>query len=69
MERALVQRYRRDIEAVLPRLSAANLEDAVALATIAEGIRGYGPVKAANLARIEPEWSALEVKFGLGETA
>lgn len=68
MERALIQRYRRDIEAVLPRLSAANLEDAVALAGIAECIRGYGPVKSANVDRIEPEWSALEEKFGLGET-
>jgi indolepyruvate ferredoxin oxidoreductase len=49
MERALVADYRRTIDGLLPRLNAANLAQAVAIAAIPDDIRGFGHVKAARL--------------------
>ena len=58
-ERALVLQYRSAIEALLPRLNAANLDAAVAFARLPETIRGYGHVKARNLAAARLQWDAL----------
>ena len=58
-ERALVLQYRSDIASLLPRLSAANLDAAVAFARLPETIRGYGHVKARTLAAARLQWQAL----------
>ncbi|MDY7576913.1 indolepyruvate ferredoxin oxidoreductase family protein [Herbaspirillum sp. RTI4] len=48
-ERALIDAYRETISALLPRLTAFNLVQAVEIASIPEGIRGYGHVKERHL--------------------
>jgi indolepyruvate ferredoxin oxidoreductase len=48
-ERELIRRYRENLEALLPSLSAGNLAQMVQLASIPEDIRGYGHVKARHL--------------------
>jgi len=48
-ERALIGQYREDLSAILPQLTRANLDRAVALASLPEQIRGYGHIKAAAM--------------------
>ncbi|MEI2415273.1 indolepyruvate ferredoxin oxidoreductase family protein [Orrella sp. JC864] len=48
-ERALIDEYRQTVLDMLPKLGRANLETAVALASVPEHIRGYGHVKEASL--------------------
>ncbi len=47
MERALIARYQKDMDAVLPLLSADTRDAIVALAELPLQIRGFGPVKQA----------------------
>jgi indolepyruvate ferredoxin oxidoreductase len=49
MERQLITDYRDTVTSLLDRLSADNLETAVAIASLPEKIRGYGPVKARSV--------------------
>src|SRR5205814_5183962 len=56
IERALIQEYRADVEAICARLSPTTLEDALALARLPEEIRGFGPIKQASLRRVRPMW-------------
>ncbi|MBI1364352.1 MAG: indolepyruvate ferredoxin oxidoreductase family protein [Alphaproteobacteria bacterium] len=49
LERRLITEYRARIEALLPRLSAQNMQAAVAIARLPEDVRGYGPVKLASI--------------------
>lgn len=44
-ERALIDHYRTLVDAILPRLHAANLSAAADLLSLAGTVRGYGPVK------------------------
>ncbi len=67
-ERALVTQYVADVEAMLPGLSAATLETAVALAELPEMIRGFGPVKDANRAKAAARRGELLERME-GETA
>jgi indolepyruvate ferredoxin oxidoreductase len=62
-ERALVGEYRRTVEALLPRLSADNLAQAVAIASIPEDIRGFGHVKERNLKAAKEKEAALVAGF------
>ena len=48
MERALIAQYEADMAEVLPRVTPATLDAAVALAELPLTIRGFGPVKDAN---------------------
>jgi indolepyruvate ferredoxin oxidoreductase len=48
-ERALIGQYRQVVEGLLPKLSADNLAQAVAIASVPEEIRGFGHVKERNL--------------------
>jgi indolepyruvate ferredoxin oxidoreductase len=57
-ERALVQQYRADIAALLPRLTPANHAAVVEFARIPEQIRGFGHVKARHLAAARLQWAA-----------
>ena len=59
-ERALIQEYRASVEALLARLSKERLDTAVEIARLPLEIRGFGPVKAANLEKVRAKWAALE---------
>ena len=50
-ERALIEAYRNNIASLLPVLSADNLTQLVALASVPEDIRGYGHVKERHLSQ------------------
>ena len=58
-ERALIQQYRASVEALLARLSKERLDTAVEIARLPLEIRGFGPVKAANLEKVRAKWLAL----------
>ncbi len=58
-ERALIQDYRASVEALLARLSKERLADAVEIARLPLEIRGFGHVKAANLAKVRERQAAL----------
>ena len=60
MERDLIERYLRSIEARLGSLSESTLQATVALARLPEKIRGFGHVKHASVERALAEWRALE---------
>jgi indolepyruvate ferredoxin oxidoreductase len=63
MERALIAEYRRTVEALLPKLSADKLAQAVAIASIPEDIRGFGHVKERNLAAAKRKEAELLAAF------
>ena len=58
-ERALVDEYRATVDELLAGLTAERLAQAVEIAALPEGIRGYGHVKARHLAAVRPRWAAL----------
>ncbi|GAB3106462.1 indolepyruvate ferredoxin oxidoreductase family protein [Cupriavidus yeoncheonensis] len=62
-ERALIAEYRGCIEALLPKLSAQNLELALEIARLPMDIRGYGHVKARNLAATGARWERLKAQW------
>lgn len=59
MERALIGEYRALVDELLPGLDPTRLPLALELATSADAIRGYGPVKAANVERTRQRWAEL----------
>ncbi|NRR30814.1 indolepyruvate ferredoxin oxidoreductase family protein [Oxalobacteraceae bacterium] len=63
MERALIVEYRQTVEALLPKLTEANLGQAVAIASIPEDIRGYGHVKERHLKSAKEKEAALLAAF------
>ena len=65
MERELAADYARTIRALLPRLTSVNMSQAIELAGLADGIRGFGPVKLANLRRIKQQERTLVHELGL----
>jgi indolepyruvate ferredoxin oxidoreductase len=62
-ERALVLDYRQTVEELLAALAAGNHALAVEIAGLPEKIRGYGHVKARNLAAVRPEWQRLLLQW------
>jgi len=60
VERELISAYRATIDAVLPKLTADNLELAVVLAALPEQIRGFGHVKLASLKVVRAQWQELQ---------
>ena len=62
-ERALAGRYEALVEELLARLDRDNHARAVEIADLAHEVRGFGPVKAARLARVEARWAALLTDF------
>jgi len=62
-ERALIGQYRQTVEALLPQLTAENLTQAVAIASIPEDIRGYGHVKERHLKAARQKEAALVAAF------
>jgi len=67
-ERALIAEYEALVEELLAGLSAERLPLAVELARLPEGIRGFGHVKEANLARVREHWRRLLERWRTGET-
>ncbi|MES2149230.1 MAG: indolepyruvate ferredoxin oxidoreductase family protein [Pseudomonadota bacterium] len=67
MERALVGEYRDMVGALLSRLDADNLAQAVAIASIPEDIRGYGHVKERHLKAAKAKQATLLAAFGSKE--
>ncbi|MCY4166930.1 MAG: indolepyruvate ferredoxin oxidoreductase family protein [Rhodobacter sp.] len=71
-ERALIRQFETDM-AALPELTGDRMEAAVALAELPLGIKGFGPVKAANMAtaakRRDELLTALHVRSELGQAA
>jgi indolepyruvate ferredoxin oxidoreductase len=65
-ERQLIAHYRALIETILPEFSPANHATAVAVASIPEKIRGFGPVKQRHLAAAKAEEAALLEQFKAG---
>jgi indolepyruvate ferredoxin oxidoreductase len=62
-ERRLVADYRALVDMLVAELTPANHATAVALASIPEKIRGYGPVKQRHLAVAKAEEAALREQF------
>jgi indolepyruvate ferredoxin oxidoreductase len=58
-ERALIDQFRATVEELVAGLKPGNHALAVEIAAIPEKIRGYGHVKARNLAAARPEWDRL----------
>ena len=65
MERELAADHARLVEALLPRLTPETLAAATELAALAGGIRGYGPVKLANLRRVKGEERTRAHELGI----
>jgi indolepyruvate ferredoxin oxidoreductase len=64
MERALIGEYRQTVASLLPKLTAENLAQAVAIASIPEDIRGYGHVKERHLKSAKQKEATLLAAFG-----
>jgi indolepyruvate ferredoxin oxidoreductase len=62
-ERRLIAGYETMLSGILAKLNASNHPVAVALAALPEKIRGFGPVKAANLVKTDAEKKALLTRF------
>jgi indolepyruvate ferredoxin oxidoreductase len=58
-ERALIDEYRATVDAVLAVLTADNHALALELARVPEQIKGFGHVKARNLATARSKWDGL----------
>jgi indolepyruvate ferredoxin oxidoreductase len=68
-ERALIVQYRGTMEAILGKLNRGNLDDAVALASLPEEIRGYGHIKDAAMAVAAERRGELLARFESAEVA
>ncbi|WP_423195446.1 MULTISPECIES: indolepyruvate ferredoxin oxidoreductase family protein [unclassified Cupriavidus] len=62
-ERALIGEYRALLDELVAGLTPANHETAVALANLPDDIRGFGHVKANNLAAVRGKWARLLEQF------
>jgi indolepyruvate ferredoxin oxidoreductase len=65
-ERGLIRDYERLLGEILDRLTPQNHATAVALASLPEKIRGYGPVKQRHLTAAKAEEAALYEHFNAG---
>jgi indolepyruvate ferredoxin oxidoreductase len=63
LERGLIAEYEARIRGMLGRLGAANYDAAVAIASLPEGIRGYGYVKRRHLADVRAREADLLAAF------
>ena len=68
-ERALVDAYERRIDALLPGLDATRLPLATRIAEVADQVRGYGPVKAQQMALADGLWAALDAEWATENAA
>ena len=66
MERRLVAEYQARLETVMAELSPLNYATAVAIASIPEKIRGFGPIKQRSLAAAKAEEQGLIEQYRAG---
>lgn len=62
-ERAMIEQYEQLVTRVLSALTVANHTAGVELLTLAEDVRGYGPVKEASMQRYRERAESLERAF------
>ena len=67
-ERRLIEEYFEAVDELLSGLCPANLALAVEIASVPDRIRGYGHVKARNVAEAEAERAALLERWRAGGT-
>jgi indolepyruvate ferredoxin oxidoreductase len=65
-ERRLREEYLGTVKEIADALDGSNLDAAIALASYPQEIRGYGPVKEASIARVEPKAKELRSRFAEG---
>ncbi len=63
MERRLIRDYEAVLDEILASLDSRNLDRAIELASLASGIRGFGPIKAASVERYEKALPASVERF------
>ena len=63
MERALIGQYRHSVEQTLVSLTVANHGLATEIARIPEQIKGFGHVKARNVAAARVQWDRLMAQW------
>ena len=68
-ERALIAEYRQCMQGVLATLNAERHALALELARVPEQIKGFGHVKARNLAAARQRWQALQTRWDRGDVA
>jgi indolepyruvate ferredoxin oxidoreductase len=69
MERALIGEYRAAIDGFLARLTPATHAAICDWAEAAAGIKGFGPIKARNLATVREKWAEIERRIGAVSSA
>ena len=62
-ERALIEEYRTQVEALCQHLRADNHALALEIARLPQGIRGFGHVKARHLAAVRAQWADLRARW------
>ncbi|MGN6422469.1 MAG: indolepyruvate ferredoxin oxidoreductase family protein [Asticcacaulis sp.] len=62
-ERAMAADYAAMIQEIAPRLAAHNLDIAVALASLPDEIRGFGPIKSASADKADLKREELRARF------
>jgi indolepyruvate ferredoxin oxidoreductase len=67
-ERALIDRYEREMARMCEALTPASYETAVRFAALPEQIRGFGHVKEASMAKARSEEARLIAEFDAGGT-
>jgi indolepyruvate ferredoxin oxidoreductase len=65
LERRLLADYEADIATLLPSLSAATLDDTLALAKLPDAIRGFGHVRRQSIDAAGPQREALRSRLGI----
>jgi len=68
-ERALIREYEETVARLLAGLTPQNHALAVQIASIPEEIRGFGHIKARNLAPARKKWDELLAQYASGPTA
>ncbi|MDP3415104.1 indolepyruvate ferredoxin oxidoreductase family protein [Falsiroseomonas sp.] len=63
MERALIEEFRGTIAALLPRLDVGNHVAICEWAEATAGIKGFGPIKARNLATVRQRWQDIAARL------
>lgn len=63
LERRLIEEYRQRITDIVARVTPRNLAVAVKIASLPDGVRGYGPVKLESIRKAEAELPRLMKQF------
>jgi indolepyruvate ferredoxin oxidoreductase len=69
MERELIREYEATVSRLLDRLDAGNHALAVEIASLPDEMRGFGHIKARNVAAARKKGEALLARYGAGQAA